>query len=112
MPNNASLIFKVSGAEESMLFTADCGAPGIADVVISRYGDKLKADYYQAPHHGNSFNWIEMIQAVSPKCVFLDGPKWLMAGEQYTAKDLIAYCEDQEIEYYNYETAPNKIVLK
>ena len=112
MPNNASLIFKVSGAEESMLFMADCGAPEIADIAIQRYGDRLRADYYQAPHHGNSVNWLEMVQAVSPKCVFLDGPQWLMEGEKYKAKDLIAYCEEQVIEYFDYETAPNTIVLK
>ncbi len=112
VPNCASLIFKVSGAAENMLFTADCGTPEIADIVIQRYGDRLQADYYQAPHHGNSMNWHEMVQTVSPKCIFLDGPQWLMEEEKYTAKDLIAYCEEHGITYYNYETAPNTIVLK
>ena len=112
VPNNASLVFKVTNEEESMLFTADCHSAAVAELLIGRYGERLRADYYQAPHHGNSTNWQAMIEAVQPRVTFLDGPAWLMTGESYRAKDLIAYCEAQGLEYRTYADAPSSVVLR
>ena len=78
VPNNASLVFKVTNEEESMLFTADCHSAAVAELLIGRYGERLRADYYQAPHHGNSTNWQAMIEAVQPRVTFLDGPGLLL----------------------------------
>ena len=48
--NKYSLVFKISGRQKSMLFTGDISRKQ-ANTLDGRYGNKLKLDYYQVPHH-------------------------------------------------------------
>lgn len=50
--NDGSMMFKVSGNEDSFLFCADVGI-NMSDYLLQKHGaEKLSADYLQMGHHG------------------------------------------------------------
>ncbi|MFE5321981.1 ComEC/Rec2 family competence protein [Paenibacillus sp. NPDC056579] len=65
--NNASMVLKLTYKDTSFLFTGDIHREREMEL-IERYGDKLKADFMDAPHHGistsSSQSWLS---AVSPR---------------------------------------------
>lgn len=80
--------------------------------MIDSYGaDVLHAEYVQSGHHGNNSLPISFYEAISPRVLFLDGPEWLMTGEDYNAKDLLAWCDEHGIETHDYRDAPTSFVL-
>ena len=109
--NNASLVFKVETEKNSILFCGDCNGNRMADLLINRYGVRLRADYVQLGHHGNASLPTRFYDMVQPDAVFFDAPKWLMSGEKYDAKELADYFRKQGISCYDYTTAPNCILL-
>ena len=52
-----------------------------------------------------------LIEALNPSVIFLDGPEWLMTGEDYDAKDLLAWCAENGITTYDYRQAPVTLPL-
>ncbi len=114
-PNNSSLIFKMSFQENSVLFLGDLthSATGLSQYMLDTYGaDALHADYVQSGHHGHNGPLIDFYEAIHPNVLFLDGPEWLMTGESFNAKDLLAWCEENGIETYDYRQAPSSFELK
>lgn len=112
-PNNSSLVFKLSFGEDSVLFMGDVWTGEMSQYLLDSYGaEALHADYIQSGHHGNGSVPNEFYGALKPKTIFLDGPEWLMTGENYTAKDLLAWCAENGIATYDYRTAPNSFILK
>ena len=111
IPNNASLVFKVQGPGKSMMFCADVHSNELQQQMIALYGDSLKADYLQAGHHGNNSFDDEFYDLVSPSVMFFDAPEWLMKGKQFHTSRLVRYCEEKQIPYYWYDTAPNSVTL-
>lgn len=111
--NNCSLMFKVSASRQSVLFTGDVWRKGLGMEILEMYGaEAMQADYVQAGHHGNNTLSFEFYKAVNPSVIFLDGPEWLMTGESYDAKDLLAWCAENGIQTYDYRQAPTTLILK
>ena len=111
--NNCSLVFKISAAKQSVLFLGDAYNNALGKDILEQFGaEALQADYVQAAHHGNNTQSHEFYLAVSPSVIFLDGPEWLMTGENYDAKDLLAWCAEQGITTYDYRQAPTSLILE
>lgn len=114
--NDCSLIFKMEGDEESILFTGDVGVDR-SRYLLENHKDELNADYMQMSHHGNGGLSDEVYAAVSPKIAFADCPDWLRnnidpnTGEpsHYTAPERIAFLESIGCEVLSYTTAPNTV---
>lgn len=111
LPNNGSLVFKMSAGEKDILFCGDCYSPKIGKLMIEEFGEELKAEYVQAGHHGNSSFPTSFYDFIEPKTMIFDAPKWLMTGEKYTAKDLKKHCVNAGIEVIDFSTAPNEILF-
>ena len=111
IPNNASLVFKVEGPEKSVLFCADVHTNEMQQKLMELYGEELQADYLQAGHHGNNSFDNTFYDLVSPSVVFMDGPDFLVNGEEYKTKHLVNYCKEKDILYYWYNTTPNSFHL-
>ena len=106
--NLASLMFKFTGEEDSILFCGDVlGFLGMD--LLDMYGDQLDATYVQPGHHGNNAMPIEFYEALNPEVMFFDGPAWLNESDEYTAKALIEWCKENGIETYEFKTAPNSV---
>ncbi|MBD5464404.1 MAG: MBL fold metallo-hydrolase [Lachnospiraceae bacterium] len=116
--NDGSMVFKLSGKEESILYLADVGEL-VADEIMVEYGDKLDADYVQMSHHGNGSLPDSFYELVSPKTALFDAPDWLMenrnreTGEEsyYTTPHYIELMTRMGVDIVSYDTAPNEITL-
>lgn len=108
MINNCSLVLKTTNIEKSVLFLGDVWNKELGMEILNMYGaEAMQADYVQSSHHGNNTQSFEFYKAVNPSVILLDGLEWLMTGEDYDAKDLLAWCEEQGIKGYDYRNAPN-----
>ena len=108
--NYASLVFKISGTEDSFLVCADIYGP-LLTKLSAMYGDKLKADIVQLGHHGNmNFqNDPEEWAVVDADIAFFDGPAWLTQSDNYSAKALMQWYQNNGIKTYEFSTAPNSV---
>lgn len=104
--NNTSLVFKVSGDVDSILFCGDVRCD-LGMQILDMYGDSIDAEYVQAAHHGNNTMPYEFYDEVGAQVVFFDGPAWLTQTENYPVRDLISECHEHGIVTYEFETAPN-----
>ncbi len=105
--NDISMVFKVSGEKDSLLFLGDFHTDALGDGLIQGHGDKLKSEFVQAGHHGNNSLPERFYEFVSPRIMLFDAPEWLMTEDEYTSKDLAAWCDDNGIERYDFTSAPN-----
>lgn len=111
--NNCSLVLKITNKEQSVLFLGDVWNKELGMEILNMYGaEAMQADYVQSGHHGNNTQSFEFYKAVNPSVIFLDGPEWLMTGEDYDAKDLLAWCEEQGIKSCDYRSAPNIVTIR
>lgn len=110
--NNGSMMFILSGEEESMLFCADVESETQL-FVIDRHADELDVDYVQLGHHGNWGLTAEFYEYTSPDAVFFDAPDWLVytTDATYDAFILKDYFDKKGIKVYAFTTAPNTIIL-
>lgn len=74
--NDSSLVFKAAYNGKSMIFTGDINSRR-ANMLVKRYGKKLRSNYLQAPHHGNNNKRERFFKAVRPRVTFIDAPSWL-----------------------------------
>lgn len=114
IPNDGSLVFKVSGKTESMLFCSDVGI-AMSDTILQKHSEELKCDYIQMAHHGNGGLQESLYRVTEPKAAFFDAPEWLMnpgEGKNYTTPANRALMEGMGAEIFYYATAPNRIELK
>ncbi len=110
--NNCSLVLKITNKEQSVLFLGDVWNKELGMEILNLYGaEAMRADYVQSGHHGNNTQSFEFYKAVNPSVIFLDGPEWLMTGEDYDAKDLLAWCEENGIKSCDYRSAPTSYPL-
>lgn len=107
--NLSSLMLKIVGNEDSFLVCGDVRGAELESVLINMYGDKMEANIVQAGHHGNGSMSQAFYEVIDPDIMYFDGPAWLTQSDDYTAKDLIKWCEDNRIETYTFDTAPNSI---
>ena len=112
LPNDGSLMFRLEGAEDVMLFCSD-----VEDVmtqwIVPAHKEELRADYLQVAHHGNDGLAKEFYDYVKPKVAFMDAPEWLLDPEsKYGAHDMREYMKAMGAEVLTFETAPNSIELR
>lgn len=113
IPNDAALVLKLVGDEDSVLFCSDCHSPVMADLLMSEYSaEELHAEYVQLGHHGNNSFPTYFYDYVDPQIALFDSPEWLMIGENYTAKDMLLYFNEKGVTSYDYRTAPNQFELR
>lgn len=112
LPNNGSLVFKMSGEEESFLFLGDAHDRQLGNYLLKTYRDELDATYVQAGHHGNNSMPEVFYQELAPKYMVFDAPEWLMTGDNYTAKKLAAWCAERGIQTFDFRTGPNSFIIK
>ena len=110
--NDGSLMFRLSGNEESILFCADVGI-SLSDYLVSEYGETLQSDYIQMGHHGFGGLSEEFYRLVNPKEAFFDAPDWLMNGEgDRSTKEKEELMRELWCVVFSYYTAPKQILLK
>ena len=109
IPNNASLVLKLKTEYRSAIICADCHSKGMGEYLVNTYGDELDCDVLQLAHHGNNSIPQEtgFYEKTTPEVAIFDCPDWVLNGEQYTAKDLKQYLEENGIRTVSYATAPN-----
>jgi hypothetical protein len=98
--NDCSLVFRIQAAKNTMLFLGDLSRMGVelGQYIIDSNGvENVRADYVQAGHHGNWGQPIGFYEQIMPHEMFLDGPEWLMTGEEYDACDLLSWCDEHNI---------------
>lgn len=111
--NDGSMMFKVTGETQSMLFCADVGV-SVSDYLLNRWGEQLQADYLQMGHHGYGGLNDNFYQMVAPKVAFFDAPDWLMQDTtgKYDNPEHVRLMEGLSSEIRSFNTAPNSIILK
>lgn len=111
--NDASMMFKVTNKEESMLFCSDVGG-GISFYLLGHWQDNVKADYLQMGHHGNGGLEDDFYQRVAPKVAFFDAPANMMNDTtgQFDNPEHVALMESLGSQIYSFKDAPHSIILK
>lgn len=75
--NNSSLVLRVSDKAKSVLFTADLGVEGGRKLMNSPLAGRLRADYVQMAHHGQTGVDEAFYRAVRPTACLWPTPLWL-----------------------------------
>lgn len=88
--NDASLVFKLTAGETSVLFLGDLGPEG-GDVLYRESRHLLKADMVQMAHHGHMNCGMEVYAAIGAKTCFWCCPQWL-----YEEVEIPDYLQDPE----------------
>lgn len=109
--NNASLLFKISSANSSMLFCSDIKYD-MNDYLLSNYGDAIACDYVQAGHHGNWSFSNEFYEKTGASVLFLDAPKTITDSPDFPASALKEYFRAMKKTVLDFSTAPNTVTLK
>lgn len=110
--NDGSIMFRIRGEEDSMLFCADVGKK-MTDYLVDTYGTDLKSDYVQMGHHGFGGPDAEFYELADPKAAFFDAPAWLMESDtDRSTKEKEQLIREMGKEIYTYYTAPNQILLR
>jgi beta-lactamase superfamily II metal-dependent hydrolase len=111
LANDGSMVFRISGKTDSMLFLADMGNAR-NDYILSTYGKEMKSEYVQMGHHGNSSLSDAFYEDIGAKGAFFDAPDFLLNGDAYTSVHYQTLMKSLGAELYTYATAPNSITLK
>lgn len=116
LPNNGSIVFKLIGNEESILFCGDTQSNLISEYLLDNYGDELKSDYLQVAHHGNNSFSDEFYETVDPKVAFFPSPTIIMENTYniswYRAEDISGLLEDMGATIYSFKDSPAEIIMK
>lgn len=111
--NDGSMMFKVTGEKESMLFCADVGS-SLSDYLLDYWGSKLKADYLQMGHHGFGGLKDDFYQMTAPKKAFFDAPEHMMKDTTgtYDNPENAALMESLGSEIISFDGTPHSVILK
>ena len=109
--NDSGIVFKVSGQEDTILFTSDVESEQMGKYLIRYYKNELPAKYLQVNHHGNNQFPLEFYDIVNPEIVIFDTPNWLFA-EKENARDLRKYFVDKKVKVYDFRSIPNRFIFK
>lgn len=107
LPNIASLVFKLTGENHSVLFCGDCHGSTMENMLWEKYKTDMQADYIQLGHHGNHSFSGTFYKRLQPEAVLFDAPQWLMTGETYTAAELKSFFVLNDVKTYDYTTGIN-----
>lgn len=109
--NNASLLFKVSSANSSILFCSDIKYDMDA-YLLANYGDAIACDYVQTGHHGNWSFSEEFYERTGASVVFFDAPPEITENPDFPASSLKDSFEAQNKTVLDFSTAPNTVTMK
>lgn len=109
--NNASLLFKVSSKNSSMLFCSDIKYD-MNELLLAAYSDKLTCDYVQVGHHGNWSFSDEFYEATNASVFFMDAPADITENAQFPASILKDNLIQKNRTVLDFSTAPNTVTLK
>ncbi len=110
LPNDASLVFKLSANDKSILFCGDCHDLG--NELVSMYGDKLQSTYVQVGHHGHNSFPIEFYEVVKPEVAIFDAPAWEMEGKNYNAAALAEALIERGVMPCDYRSGIHNFILR
>ena len=79
--NNQSVVWRVDGGGKSVLFLGDLGVEGGEKLLSSSYRSRLKADYVQMAHHGQTGVSEDFYNTVNPKFCLWPTPGWLWEND-------------------------------
>ena len=88
--NDASLVFKITTPNKTVLFLGDLGPEG-GDVLYEESRHLLKSDIVQMAHHGHMNVGMEVYAAISPEACM-----WCCADWLYNEPDIPPYLENRE----------------
>lgn len=109
--NNASLLFKVSSANSSMLFCSDIKYD-MDTYLLSNYGEQIACDYVQTGHHGNWSFSEEFYEKTDASVFFFDAPAGITENPDFPASNFKDSLEAQNKTVLDFSTAPNTVTLK
>ena len=107
--NQGSLVFRLAGEQESILFCSDVHGDVISEKLADAYGSELESTYIQMGHHGNNSITQILMECVKPEIAFFDAPEWLVTGADYDTGQNIKMAEQLGAKVYTYQTAPNTV---
>lgn len=109
--NNASMLFKVSSPNSSILFCSDIKYDMDA-YLFDAYGDVLACDYVQTGHHGNWSFSNEFYEKTGASVFFFDAPSDITENPDFPASALKDMLEAENRTVLDFSTAPNTVTLK
>lgn len=109
--NNASLLFKVSSANSSMLFCSDIKYD-MDSYLLANYKDVIDCDYVQVGHHGNWSFSEAFYEKTGASVFFIDAPSEITENPDFPASSLKDSFEAQKKTVLDFSTAPNTVTLK
>lgn len=109
--NNASLLFKVSSTDSSMLFCSDIKYD-MNELLLENYGDQIVCDYVQTGHHGNWSFSDEFYEKTGATVFFLDAPADITDNLDFPASALKNSLLEKNKTVLDFSTAPNTVTLK
>lgn len=111
--NDGSMMFKVTGKKESMLFCADVGS-SVSDYLLDYWEDEIDVDYLQMGHHGFGGLKDDFYEMTTPKKAFFDAPDWMMKDTTgaYDNPENVKLMESLGSEVVSFSSAPNSIILE
>ncbi len=108
--NNASLLFKISSENSSMLFCSDIKYD-MNDTLLSAYRNSISCDYVQTGHHGNWSFSNEFYEATGASVYFIDAPSSITDNADFPASTLKEDLQKNGT-VLDFRTAPNSVTLK
>lgn len=109
--NNASLLFKLSSKNSSILFCSDIKYD-MNDFLLSSYGDEITCDYVQTGHHGNWSFSDAFYEKTGASVFFLDAPAEITDNPDFPASTLKNFLLKKNKAVLDFSTAPNTVTLK
>lgn len=111
--NDGSLMFKISGETQSMLFCADVGK-SMSKYLYRTWGDQLQATYLQMGHHGYGGLKDSFYKKVHPEIAFFDAPDSMMfdTSGTYDNPEHVKLMEGLGSKIASFSSAPNSVILK
>ena len=88
--NDASLVFKITAPNKTVLFLGDLGPEG-GDVLYEESRHLLKSDIVQMAHHGHMNIGMEVYAAIEPEACLWCCPDWL-----YNEPEIPTYLQDRQ----------------
>lgn len=109
--NNASLLFKVSSENSSMLFCSDIKYD-MDPYLLETCRDMLYCDYVQTGHHGNWSFSEDFYAAADAAVYFIDAPESITENPDFPASELKQALLAKGKTVLDFDTAPNSVTLK
>ena len=110
--NDAGLMLKFSGKEDTLLFCADVHSKVVGESLIKLWGTELQSEYVQLGHHGNNSFPAEFYDYINPQVALFDAPAWLVYGGQFTTLELMKYLQSRQIAVVDFTSAPNSFLIE